>query len=201
MSTSKVLIIFIKNPIPGTAKTRLAKDIGKEQAHHVYLKLLDKTREITTPVNAIKLLYYSDHIPGSDPWSETIFSKFRQKGSDLGTRMESAFNEAFQHGQRVVIIGSDCYELTSQIIEQAFDKLSRVDAVIGPSEDGGYYLLGLSKPNAAVFRNKNWSTDQVFNQTKQTLKDQSFSIELLPELNDIDTLQDLKKSSLFDETN
>ena len=106
--------------------------------------------------------------------------------------METAFAETFAEGaEKVVLIGSDCYELTPEILQNAFRQLETHDAVIGPAADGGYYLLGFSRPNYSVFRQKNWSTSTVFNDTVNDLKKQHFSWFQLPVLNDVDEEKDL----------
>ncbi|HSI91650.1 MAG TPA: TIGR04282 family arsenosugar biosynthesis glycosyltransferase, partial [Adhaeribacter sp.] len=103
-----------------------------------------------------------------------------------------AFATAISAGcHQVMIIGSDCYELTSELISEAFAKLETYDAVIGPAADGGSYLLGFSRQNHSVFQGKTWSTDQVFRQTIQDLEQENFSYFVLPVLNDVDEEKDL----------
>lgn len=191
--TEEALIIFVKNPEIGKVKTRLAESIGDEKALEIYLKLLERTLAITQPLVMDKFVYYSPEIIHDDQWNEALFYKAKQSDGDLGTKMQMAFEERFAVGyQRVCIIGSDCYELNSQIIEQAFAELRQHDTVIGPSTDGGYYLLGMKTLHRALFTNKPWSTDQVSAQTIADIKEQKLSCFLLPELTDIDREDDLK---------
>jgi uncharacterized protein len=186
------LIIFIRNPQIGKVKTRLAKTIGIEKALTTYQLLLSHTREITTSLLYDKYLYYADFIAEVDEWSYQVYHKRVQKGDTLGNRMKQAFEELFAvHYYRVVIIGSDCYELTPAIIEQAFDLLHHTNIVIGPSKDGGYYLLGLSKFIPEIFDDIKWSTDAVMRDTLSIINKKQYSFKLLPLLNDIDEEKDL----------
>jgi uncharacterized protein len=191
--TEEALIIFVKNPEIGKVKTRLAESIGDERALEVYHKLLERTLAITQPLAMDKFVYYSPEIIHDDLWNEALFYKAQQSDGDLGTKMQTAFEQRFAVGyQRVCIIGSDCYELNSQIIEQAFLELRQHDTVIGPSTDGGYYLLGMKTLHHELFNSKSWSTDQVSAQTIADIKDQKLSCFLLPELTDIDREDDLR---------
>ena len=108
------LIIFIKNPVLGKVKTRLAKYIGDRSALQIYLSLLKHTFKITKELeDVVKVVYYSDVVEEDDMWISTSFGKSLQEGNDLGMRMKNAFQTAFNEGaERVVIIGSDCFELT-----------------------------------------------------------------------------------------
>jgi rSAM/selenodomain-associated transferase 1 len=170
----------------------LAATIGDEKALKIYKELLRHTQEITQKIPVRKLLFYADSINQNDSWKQEDYTKYLQPEGDLGRKMQFAFDTAFNSGaKRVLIIGSDCYELTSGIIEQAFSVLENYDAVIGPAADGGYYLLGFSRPNYSVFQNKNWSTETVFQDTIKDFRNANFSYLLLPVLNDVDEEKDL----------
>jgi rSAM/selenodomain-associated transferase 1 len=189
---SDLLIIFVKNPILGKAKTRLAATIGDEQALKVYQLLLEKTKHETVNLNLDKLVYYSDHIDNSDLWKNQSYDKEVQVPGNLGIKMASAFEKAFQDGyQRVCIIGSDCYEMSQAHLESAFKMLKSNDAVIGPAEDGGYYTIGMSRFIPELFENKAWSTDTVGADTIKNFENLALSYEVLPTLNDVDTEGDL----------
>jgi len=156
------LIIFIKNPIEGNVKTRIAASLGSEKALEIYKHLLDITRDTVINLKCGKHLFYSDKVE-NDSWDASIFQKHVQDGETLGERMENAFTELFSNqANKVVIIGSDCPELNSDIINQSFEILDKKDLAIGPAKDGGYYLLGIKKPLPFLFKNKEWSTDSVF---------------------------------------
>lgn len=187
------LIIFTRNPELGKVKTRLAKTIGEEKALEVYKHLLLHTMNETQFLACDKFLFYDTSITKNDIWPETIYQKKIQSGEDLGGKMQQAFELLFSLGHKnCLIVGSDLCDLKKEIIEEAFQKLQENDAVIGPAEDGGYYLLGLKKLNSALFKNKAWGTSSVLADTLNDLNSQS--VYILETLNDIDTFEDLKRS-------
>ncbi len=181
------LIIFVKNPVEGQVKTRLAKTIGNGAAVAVYKQLLQHTFSVTQHLAVDKFVFYGDYINHNDLWINDIYQKHQQQGFDLGDRMKNAFDVVFNLGyDKAIIIGSDCYELTQQILEEAFDELIISDAIIGPCNDGGYYLLGIKEMAPELFENIQWSTDEVLPATKKVLQDLQLQFELLPTLNDVD---------------
>ncbi len=192
MQSKNLLIIFYRNPELGKVKTRLAKTLGDEKALAIYLKLSSHTRAITENLAIDKVIYYSNFVDTEDAWPNTTFQKKLQNGNDLGEKMNNAFVEGFQSGyERVCIIGTDCLELSKDIIQQAFDQLVCYDAVIGPAKDGGYYLLGMKKPMPELFKNKAWSSDTVATDTIQNFQDLSLSYAQLAVLTDVDEEKDL----------
>ncbi|MFT7587942.1 MAG: rSAM/selenodomain-associated transferase 1 [Limisphaerales bacterium] len=193
MSEEKsALLIFIKNPEKGKVKTRLAKDIGDDAALEIYKKLLEHTRKVTEGVDVDRFLFYSDYVVRKDNFSEPIFRKYAQCHGDLGDRMSYAFSIPFKSSyKKVVIMGSDCWSLTSQHIKDAFSALDNSDYVIGPANDGGYYLLGMKKWQRALFVDKAWSTDTVLEDTRAQIEKSGARLSLLEELNDIDNKTDL----------
>lgn len=195
-TSKKALIIFTRNPELGKCKTRLATVIGDKAALEIYRMLLEHTAEVTKNIKADRFVLYSDSITKNDVWDDTLFIKKLQIGEDLGIRMQNAFIDRFESGyEKVVIVGSDIFDLTQNHIEEAFQKLNEHDVVIGPAKDGGYYLLGLKTLPDNLFSNKNWGTSTVL---KNTLDDlESYNVHLLEELNDIDTFDDIKNLSEF----
>ena len=190
-------MIFIKNPEAGKVKTRLAKSIGDLEALQIYKKLLKRTLTVAAQSEVRKQVWYSTFIDKEDEISTDTFEKYLQTGSDLGARMSGAFQQAFKDGaDRVVIIGSDCPDLNEDVLEDAFKQLENCDLVIGPSEDGGYYLLGMNRFYGALFNDVEWSTESVLESTIDRASEIGLNIEKLPVLNDIDTVEDLRKSSL-----
>ena len=188
--SKNLLLIFTRNPELGKAKTRLAKTVGDETALEIYKFLLEKTRDISSKVSSDKAVYYSVKIRENDIWNENTFQKHQQVGEDLGIRMLNAFKNGFKAGyEKVMIIGSDLYDLTSEDIENAFDELNNNDLVIGPAEDGGYYLLGMNSLHSTIFKNKNWGTETVRKDTLSDLKDKK--VKLLAFKNDIDVYEDI----------
>tara|TARA_R100001143_G_C3361215_1_gene136154 strand:- start:9192 stop:9800 length:609 start_codon:yes stop_codon:yes gene_type:complete len=194
----KVLLIFIKNPELGKVKTRLAKSIGEVKALQVYKELLKKTITVAERTEARRQVWYSSYIDDLDGISTDKFEKYLQSGSNLGERMSNSFQQAFEEGvDQVAIIGSDCPSLNEGIIENAFDQLQKHDLVIGPSEDGGYYLLAMNRFYEALFEDIEWSTESVLESTIQKAKKEELKVFQLPVLNDIDNIEDLKKSNLM----
>lgn len=190
----KAIIIFVRNPELGKVKTRLAQEIGEKETLQVYIDLLQHTHDITNGADCDRFVYYADYINENDLWENENFIKKLQEGESLGNRMMIAFFELFQQGySKVVIIGSDCPEITGFIIEDAFDKLDTTEVVIGPSPDGGYYLLGLTHLVPELFKNKQWSTDTVLADTIKDTVSLRKSCSFLTELSDIDTADDLRR--------
>jgi uncharacterized protein len=188
----ELLIIFYRNPELGKVKSRLAATIGEERALAIYLKLASFTRSVTSAINCDQVVYYSNFIDREDNWSNDKYFKHLQKGDELGSKMRHAFETAFIQGyKRVCIIGTDCLELTSDILNEAFEVLKKNDSVIGPAFDGGYYLLGMNRFIPEVFNSKKWSTSSVCNDTIEDLKRLQLSYHLLSTLHDIDSESDL----------
>ena len=185
-----LLLVFCKNPILGKAKTRLAASIGEEKALEVYHALLQKTALVLFDVDIDIQLYYSSHIDHDDIFQKPSITKKIQTGNDLGIRMTNAFKEGFKSYSPIVIIGTDLWTLDIFDIHKAFEALQTSGTVIGPSADGGYYLLGLQKFIPALFENKKWGTPTVLSNSLNDLKKED--VYLLEEKNDIDTYGDLK---------
>ncbi len=187
----RILLIFIRNPALGQVKTRLARTVGDAEALHIYHLLLAKTRVATLDAAVERWLWYSDFADSSDDWSQVNFQKMVQPSGDLGERMEAAFQAAFANGAaQVVIIGSDCPDLTGTILESAFHALDTSDFVLGPVPDGGYYLLGMRQLEPSLFQNIAWSTDTVRSTTLERIAAAGKNCTLLPMLTDVDTEQD-----------
>ena len=132
------LIIFVKNPVLGKVKTRLAAGIGEEKALEIYRQLLAITQTAAAKSSCMRHVFYSDEIE-NDSWDDNKFNKHVQEGKTLGDRMNNAFEKVFAlRARNAVIIGSDCPQITTEIIDQAFVNLKEKDVVIGPAKDGGY---------------------------------------------------------------
>ncbi len=188
---SNCILIFTRNPELGKVKSRLAKGIGQKNALTIYKKLLQHTKEVVSQIDCERWVGYSVAVRPNDIWPAADFKKFQQQGDDLGNRMEHAFTKAFAAGhQKVIIVGSDLYDLRPKHILEAFTALDTHDTVIGPAQDGGYYLLGMKTLIPQVFSNKEWGTATVFDATLADLKDKS--LHKLEMLNDIDYAEDLK---------
>ncbi|NQV75631.1 MAG: glycosyltransferase [Bacteroidetes bacterium] len=195
--STTALVIFVRNPVLGQVKTRLAKDIGDERACAIYLQLLEHTLQITRGISFRKFIYYADEVSDYDLWSVPGYTKRKQNGNDLGERMLNSFKELFEQGfNRIIIIGSDCLQLQTEHLQEAVVLLESNAAVIGPASDGGYYLLGLTKLYPDLFVNKPWSTDQVFAKTIDDFNNLGISYALLEELSDIDDITDLEENGI-----
>jgi len=194
--SDSLLMIFVKNLIPGMVKTRLAKDISIDKALDVYKELVDHTHKITRKVEVDKAVYYSEYVEIEDIWDEGDYKLYAQKGSTLGEKMSHAFDEAFDSYKKVIIIGSDCYDLNAKAIQTAFGMLEENDLVVGPAKDGGYYLLGMNEYYPQLFDGKEYSTDSVLNELLEEAEELSLSVHQLPVLSDIDTLADLKETDI-----
>ena len=189
---NNLIIVFVRTPELGKVKTRLAKAIGDQAALTIYKLLLKHTATVLHELSFDKVVYYSEKIENNDFWEASLFEKKLQKGADLGERMQQAFETAFDRGyKKVLIIGSDLFELTSTLIISALEALETYDISIGPSLDGGYYLLGMKELHPAVFKNKKWGANSVLKNTLRDLKQQN--VKLLEALNDIDTFEDLQQ--------
>lgn len=191
-----LILIFTRNPELGKVKTRLAASVGNENALEIYIQLLEHTKKVALETPYDKQVLYSEEINHTDMWESSFFQKKLQVGVDLGERMHNAFQQGFIDGyEKIVIIGSDLIALESSDIIAAVDNLDDNDVVIGPAEDGGYYLLGMKKISNNLFKDKEWGTDTVL---KNTLLDiANLKYHLLQEKNDIDTYEDIKNVPLF----
>ena len=188
--SKNLLLVFTRNPELGKVKTRLAKTIGDQKALDIYRLLLHHTKKTIQNINCDKVVYYSETVQENDIWDNSIFKKKLQNGKDLGYRMYNAFKNAFHNDyEKVLIVGTDIFELEPEQIKEAFKALDKHEVVIGPAKDGGYYLLGLKKMYSEIFKNKKWGTETVFQETMQDLN--NVGVHLLVELNDIDTYDDL----------
>lgn len=188
------MIIFVKNPELGKVKTRLAKSIGDKMALSVYKKLMMHTRKVALDLKLDKRVCYSNYIVQDDLWELERFQKARQEGEKLGERMHNAIGKASREGySKICVIGSDLYDLRRNILEEAYQLLDKQDVVLGPAEDGGYYLIGVNAPQQKLFENKNWGTETVLEETIADVKNMKLRFALLPVMNDIDELGDIKE--------
>ena len=166
--TKELVIVFVKNITLGKVKTRLAKTVGDEAAFTVYSALVDVTERATSQLNTDKRIYFSDAIVDSK-WP--LEYKNVQQGKDLGERMKNAIAQGFADGyQNIILIGSDLPTISNDIITYGFESLKDNEVVFGPAQDGGYYLIGLTKMQHCIFENKPWSTNKLLDLTLEELK-------------------------------
>lgn len=194
MEKDELIIVFVKNIRLGKVKTRLAQSIGDAATFEIYKHLVAITEQVTQATAVPLHIYFSDTIIDSK-WEGA--QKFVQEGNDLGERMYNAFQHAFEQGyKRVIGVGSDLPDLTTDILHKGLRAIQFADVVFGPASDGGYYMLGMNRMIPTIFQNKPWSTEQLLTITLSELEREHLSYMLLEELNDVDTLEDLEQSSI-----
>lgn len=188
--------IFIKYPEPGKVKTRLAKDIGNERAADIYRQVVELVLKNTTPFNHAydRIVFYDPAARQKDfaawlPEEQLVL----QQGSDVGARMDNAVRVLLSRGaEKAVLTGADIPDLSAGIIERAFQELDHADIVIGPAQDGGYYLVGMKAPHPEIFQGIPWSTGRVREETLRTFHRYGLKGKLLGTLSDLDSTHDLQ---------
>jgi len=193
----QTLIIFTRYPEAGKTKTRLISVLGENGAAELQQKLTEHTLNQVSELEPIRSLNVRIYFSGGNAilmrhWLGNQYSYYPQVSGDLGKRLIAAVEESFTQGiEKAVIIGCDCPDLTSQLMNQAFEKLSDSDLVLGKAVDGGYYLIGLNQCLPELFQGIDWGTNVVLEQTVAIANRLGLTISYLPLLNDIDTPQDL----------
>lgn len=192
----RALLVIAKRPQPGRTKTRLTPPLTSEQATQLYACLLQDTLELARAVPKVsRFILYT---PTSE-WRYFTklapdFALLAQDGNDLGERLDNALTDCLEKGfSQVVIMNSDGPTLPADYVVQAFTRLNKVDAVFGPSEDGGYYLVGLTRPQPRLLREIKMSTPTVLQDTLALAKAENVRVSLLPTWHDIDTIDDLQR--------
>ena len=193
----RCLLFFVKNPERGPVKSRLASAIGEAVTRDIYrnfvLDMLSKLEKEALPF--LICFYPEDALSDLKVILGENHCYLSQKGDDLGQKMEHCFYKAFAKGfHRVILIGSDAPDLPSELIGDAFSLLNGSECVIGPSIDGGYYLVGFRSDSflPEAFRSIQWSTDKVLVETTDILRKYHTSTHLLSLWRDVDTVEDLK---------
>lgn len=185
--------VFFRIPAPGKVKKRLAIEIGEDSALEAYKSMLKATINNVSMLQSIDIYGFYDGILRDNTFMETS-SLIPQKGSDLGERMLNAIKQLLTSGYgKVSLIGADSPDLPLSYIKDAFVKLDSSDLVIGPSEDGGYYLIGMKKPFENIFKNIKWGCNNVLKDTISIANNAGISYLLLPQWYDIDDIANLKK--------
>ncbi len=203
MIDRRCVILFVKLPEKGKVKSRLAQDMDEDFVLRLYESMVFDTIDMLKKGKApFRICFFPPEALGRmKAWLGRGYSYMTQTGDDLGERMEHAFVRVFSEGvSQALLIGSDIPGLNAAVIGEAFDSLAENDAVIGPTDDGGYYLIGFQK-NAfepCIFRDMIWSTGSVYRETVDRLGRKSRTVHVLPQCADMDTKEDLKK--LLDRT-
>lgn len=190
------LIVFAREPRPGKVKTRLEQSYPAQTVYELYQIFLTAVLASSRAVRCSKkFIFYTGArtTPFLDRYRKD-FTLRRQSGSDLGMRMHNAFRQAERGGiGKTIIVGTDCLTLDRADLQRALTRLNEADVVLGPSLDGGYYLIGLRRPAKALFENIAWSTPKVLKTTLNKARQLNLRVDLLEEKRDIDTAADLEK--------
>ncbi len=186
------IIIFIKNPDLGRVKKRLAKTLGDEMALEVYKQMLDHAQQITKALSVDRFLYYDREAVTNDAWPDDLYKKRMQTGVTMSARIDKALTDVYDEGyEHVVVIGSDCIDLDERIIRLAFRQLDHFDAVLGPTRDGGAYLLGMSEFIPGVAKVSGWGTSTLSAELHKAIQNHKKTCFTLSELSSITTVEDL----------
>ena len=194
---SAALIVFAKAPVSGQVKTRLSPPLTPDEAASLHgslvLDLLERCQSLKECDRILAGAPTPEH-----PFFGAMKTRFKipvwdQVGHDLGARMAHAFQSSLGSPYHaVLIVGTDIPGLTASLISTAFRSLQHHDIVLGPTVDGGYYLIGLRSPIPELFENIPWSTDTVFSLTQEKITALGLSLKILPMLRDLDTVEDLQ---------
>jgi uncharacterized protein len=194
LSIRRCILLFVKHPAPGRVKTRIAQTTSPERAAEIYRALVAKVCA-ALPLETPVIVHFD---PASEreavqAWLEPLLPQAAgwepQTSGDLGHRLRAAFAAAFSSGwDQVAVIGSDCVDISPAIFDEAWDALAKSDVAIGPSHDGGYYLLALRAEQPALFDNIRWSTGHTLPDT--LARGANLTISHLPVLSDVDTEAD-----------
>ena len=190
-------MLLTRYPEAGKTKTRLIPHLGAQRAALLQRRMTEYlVSELRPPQQdspwALEVHFAGGSVGEMRRWLGTELTYRAQPGGDLGDRLQQTFAQGFrQQRERIVVIGSDCPAITASHVEQAFQALQRHQVVLGPAQDGGYYLVGLSGPCDPLFQNIAWSTPQVFEQTMAIVTRLQLSLATLEPLPDIDRPEDL----------
>ncbi|HEX9923390.1 MAG TPA: TIGR04282 family arsenosugar biosynthesis glycosyltransferase [Anaerolineae bacterium] len=196
---NRALLVIAKRPQAGQTKTRLTPPLTGEQAASLYECLLCDTLDLARTVPAVsRFVLYTP--PAEMDYFEQLapdFQRLPQQGSGLGARLDNALTFCLTNGfDQVVVMNSDGPTLPADHLTQAFDQLNQVDVVLGPSEDGGYYLIGLTQPRPRLLREVKMSTPVVLQDTLTLAEAEHLTVALLPRWYDVDTGDDLRRLAL-----
>lgn len=193
-----VLMIFCKAPVPGQVKTRLIPELTAEQAAELHIDLSIKTLQRATLSNLCPVELWCaptiEHVFFAESAATYPLILKQQQGADLGERMHHAFRTALATYSHALLMGCDCPSLTEQDLEEALTALNpENEVVLAPAEDGGYVLIGLSRPHPELFGNMLWGTARVLDETRRRIEHCKLRHHELKRQWDLDTPQDLKR--------
>lgn len=193
LEVSRVLGVFAKEPVSGQVKTRLSPPLSMEQAAELYSHALQETIDNMSGGDFDLVICHA----GDEAYFRRAFSGctlYEQQGDDLGARMDSALRHFLSQGYRqAMLIGSDSPDLPRDMVERGFAELEHSALVLAPAHDGGYVLIGESCHHPCLFENMPWSSEDVLSQTLQRADAQGIDYRLLPEWDDLDDLEALRR--------
>jgi len=190
------LLVFLKDPQPGRVKTRLSKDIGEQAAEQIYRACVELSLERLQALRHVTVLCVDPPEAASHlrDWVGRRWNTWPQQGADLGERMARATTRAFIQGARqVLVLGTDSPWIHEALVREAFEALSTAEVVLGPTEDGGYYLIGLARPCPDLFSGIAWSSPQVFAQTCEKARGLGLRTTTVREGYDVDQVKDVQR--------
>ena len=189
----RAIVVFARAPRLGTVKTRLAAELGDDEALSIYRRLGAMTMRAVEGVAACEVVVACTPDDAGDAicaWLGSVRCE-PQQGTDLGSRMLAAIAARAADGMaRTLVVGTDCPGLTPTLLEEAFARLDDADVVFGPATDGGYYLVGMARPHAHVFHDVPWSSEATLAVSLARAAAAGLRVALLPALRDIDTAAD-----------
>ena len=187
------LLVFLKYPEPGKVKTRLAAEVGRDRAALLYREWVGMVLRNVLPVREmVRVVGYFDGAAAAQfsEWDGYVDQWLEQPDGDLGVRLAVGFEWGHRHGRPVLAIGTDCLDVTAGHIATALELLADHDAVFGPTTDGGYYLVGTSRPVTGFFEQVRWSSSHTLADHLEHARRLGARTALLPQLSDIDTAAD-----------
>jgi uncharacterized protein len=186
------LIIFTRFPVTGSVKTRLIPLLGESGACALHQKMVSHTLKKLYSFPRIQIWFEGSDEYEMRTWLGDKYEYKKQIQGDLGEKMLHAFQEVFSTGEtKAALVGTDCPAIDLLHIEETMQNLDRSDVVIGPAQDGGYYLIGMKAPHEGLFRAMFWGTDQVCKITKERAELEKLEVSLLEVLSDVDRPEDL----------
>ncbi len=209
-TTDKIILLFTKFPLPGHCKTRLIPALGPERAALLQKKM---TETIITTISRLQKTYphtLEIHYDGGSPthmrsWLGDSHLFKQQPDTSLGTRIEVAIRPHLHKNMAIIVIGADCPAISEDILRNALTSLQEHEVVIGPTYDGGYYLIGVNgglwpETLHTLFQEIPWGTDTVFAETMDRVKHLNLKHHILGKLHDIDTPEDLRHINYHSDT-
>ena len=191
--SSCLLQVFLKAPEPGKVKTRLIPDLGEVAATEIHQKLVQHVLQVADSAGLETECWIAGDV--AHPFVQSLAQRYaihQQTGIDLGERMYNALLFGLERHERVLLVGADAYSLTPQVLADASAALAHHEVVLGPAQDGGYFLVGVNKLHPDFFADIDWGTAAVLAEQLENLQRCHLRYTLLAEGYDIDSLDDLR---------